>query len=853
MREQCALIVSLLLLKLSLILCGMTDISCFWRIKYNEDDDGDMRTDCYFFLFLPLEFVEEDFYNTLIDFRKYEFILILLFATDEINRNPYLLPNMSLIFTFPVGMCFDTLKIIDELILPQNNNQKFPNYVCRLSACDIGLTGPLWTMSSKLEFPIILLTLVPLFFILQIFFGPFHPILSDNVQFPNVYQIAHKDTCLPHAIVSLMVYFTWNWIGLLILDNDQGTQFLSDLREEMHSHGVCLAFVNVIPDSMQTYMTRAEIYDTRIITSSAKVVIIYGEMNSTLEASFRRWVYLGVQRIWVTTSQWDVITHKRDFSLDAFHGTVTFAQHHVEISKFRNFMETMNTSKYQVDISQMRQKWNSFNCSGSNTNYSSMNHYSFNTSLEWLSQHNFDMVLSEEGYNLYNAVYAVAHTYHEAILQQVDSQETEKSIGIFYYCQKIASLLKKRVFTNPVGELVNMNLRENLCAEYEIFNIWNFPQSFGLKTKIGGYFPYFPKSQQLHISEDLKWAMGETPVPTSTCSVICTPGFRRFHQEQTPDCCFNCVQCPENEVSNDTDLEQCVSCLPDEYANTEHTHCLKRHLSYLAYEDPLGMALACMSLCFSVLASLVFGTFVKYSDTPIVKANNRNLSYILLISITLCFLCSLLFIGHPNMGTCILQQITFGVFFTVALSTVLAKTITVVLAFKITTPRRRMRSMLISGVPNFVIPLCTLIQLVLCGIWLEISPPFLDNDTQSEHGQIIIVCNKGSVFAFHLVLSYLGSLALGSFTVAFLARNLPDRFNEAKFLTFSMLVFCSVWVTFLPVYHSTKGKDMVAVEVFSILASSAGLLVCIFVPKCYVILIRPDSNCLQNYRNKLRY
>ncbi|XP_031205858.1 vomeronasal type-2 receptor 116-like isoform X1 [Mastomys coucha] len=847
MRKQCALIISLLLLKFSLILCSSTEINCFWRIKHNADDDGDMWTDCNFSLFTFQGPIEEDFYKNLIDFRipiwKYEFFLILLFATDEINRNPHLLPNMSLIFTFPYDMCFDTLKTIDELSLPKINHQVFPNYECRLSGCKIGLTGPSWTISSKLAI---------FFRSPKIFFGPFHPILSDTVRFPHVYLIAHKDTCLSRAMVSLLVYFTWTWVGLLILDNDQGTQFLSDLREEMQSNGVCLAFVNVIPESMKLYMIRAVIYDTQIITSSAKVVIIYGEMNSTLEASFRKWVYLGVQRIWVTTSQWDVITSKRDFSLDAFHGTVTFAHHHAEISKFRNFVETMNTSKYPVDISQMRQKWNYFNCSVSNTNYSSMNHYSFNTSLEWLSQHNFDMVLSEEGYNLYNAVYAAAHTYHEVILQQAESQETEGSIGVFSDCQKIASLLKKRVFTNPVGELVNMNLRKTLCAEYDIFNIWNFPQGFGLKVKIGDYSPNFPPSQQLHISEDLKWAMGETLVPTSTCSAICAPGFRRFHQEQTAVCCFDCVQCPENEVSNKTaDPEQCVSCLYDEYANTEHTHCLKRHFSYLAYEDPLGMALACMSLCFSVLTSLVFGTFVKYKDTPIVKANNRNLSYILLISITFCFLCSLLFIGHPNMGSCILQQTTFGVFFTVALSTVLAKTITVVLAFKITTPRRRMRLMLVSGAPNIVIPLCTLIQLVLCGIWLAISPPFIDTDIQSEHGMIIIVCNKGSVIAFHFVLGYLVSLALGSFTVAFLARNLPDRFNEAKFLTFSMLVFCSVWATFLPVYHSTKGRSMVAVEVFSILASSVGLLVCIFVPKCYVILIRPDSYSLQNFRDKL--
>ena len=299
-------------------------------------------------------------------------------------------------------------------------------------------------------------------------------------------------------------------------------------------------------------------------------------------------------------------------------------------------------------------------------------------------------------------------------------------------------------------------------------------------------------------------------------------------------------------------MEQCVRCPDDKYANIEQTHCLQRAVSFLAYEDPLGMALGCMALSFTAITILVLVTFVKYKDTPIVKANNCILSYILLISLVFCFLCSLLFIGHPNQVTCILQQTTFGLFFTVAVSTVLAKTITVVMAFKLTTPGRRMRGMM-TGAPKLVIPICTLIQLVLCGIWLLTSPPFIERDIQSEHGKTVIFCNKGSVLSFHVVLGYLGSLALGSFTVAFLARNLPDRFNEAKFLTFSMLVFCSVWITFLPVYHSTRGKVMVVVEVFSILASSAGLLGCIFVPKCYVILVRPDSNFIQKYKGKLHY
>uniref|UniRef100_G1TTK7 G-protein coupled receptors family 3 profile domain-containing protein n=1 Tax=Oryctolagus cuniculus TaxID=9986 RepID=G1TTK7_RABIT len=300
-------------------------------------------------------------------------------------------------------------------------------------------------------------------------------------------------------------------------------------------------------------------------------------------------------------------------------------------------------------------------------------------------------------------------------------------------------------------------------------------------------------------------------------------------------------------------MDQCVKCPEQQYANTEQDHCLHKAVSFLAYDDPLGMSLVCTALCFSVLTAVVLGVFVKHRDTPIVKANNRCLSYILLIGLIFRFLCSLLFIGHPSTATCVLQQTTFGVVFTMAVSTVLAKTITVLLAFKVTAPGRRMRQWLLSGVPNSIIPICSLIQLVLCGIWLGTSPPFIDTDAHTEHGHIILVCNKGSVTAFYCVLGYLGTLALMSFTVAFLARNLPDTFNEAKFLTFSMLVFCSVWVTFLPVYHSTKGKIMVAMEVFSILASSAGLLGCIFVPKCYIILFRPEKNSLKGLKDTILY
>ncbi|XP_045146230.1 vomeronasal type-2 receptor 26-like [Echinops telfairi] len=404
---------------------------------------------------------------------------------------------------------------------------------------------------------------------------------------------------------------------------------------------------------------------------------------------------------------------------------------------------------------------------------------------------------------------------------------------------------------NSAGERVSLNENRNCVSRYDILNFLNFPGALGLPMKVGEFIPQGLRGQGLMIQEEqIEWAFGFTETPHSVCSNSCDAGFMKIPQKWKPSCCFDCIACPEGEISNQTDSDTCMECPQSQYPNMERNSCLPKIVSFLAYEDPLGMALACTALGFSVITAVVLWVFVKHRDSPIVKANNRALSYVLLLSLLLCFLCSLLFIGRPNTATCILRQITFGVVFTVAVSAVLAKTITVILAFKALTPGRTMRWLLLSGASNAVVPICSLIQVIICGVWLGTSPPFVDTDTHSDPRSIIIVCNKGSVTAFYCVLGFLGFLALGTFFLAYQARNLPDTFNEAKFLTFSMLVFCSVWVTFLPVYHSTQGKVMVAVEIFSILASSVGLLGCIFAPKCYVIFLHPGRNTSKVLRNK---
>lgn len=279
-----------------------------------------------------------------------------------------------------------------------------------------------------------------------------------------------------------------------------------------------------------------------------------------------------------------------------------------------------------------------------------------------------------------------------------------------------------------------------------------------------------------------------------------------------------------------------------EYANDQGDRCILKQEEYLAYSDTLSIIILCASVLLTVTSVLILIIFTYYRETPIIKANNKNLSFILLVSLSLCFLCVFLFIGRPSDTTCMFRQVVFGITFSISVSSVLAKTVMVCIAFKASRPGSFWTKLIGVKFSNSIVLLTSFVEVIISIAWLAFSPPYQDVDTQTYHKKIVIECTEGSTVAFYSVLGYLGFLAFLSFSVAFIARKLPDQFNEARNITFSMLVFCSVWITMIPTYLSTKGKNTVAVEIFSILASSAGLLGCIFFPKCYIILLKPQMN-----------
>ncbi|XP_034957723.1 vomeronasal type-2 receptor 26-like [Zootoca vivipara] len=665
------------------------------------------------------------------------------------------------------------------------------------------------------------------------------------------------------GIISLLKHFGWTWVGIFVVDDESGEHFLQTMEPLLSKNGICSAFTQRLP-KLPRFDDFDEVYS--VLLSSYKVIkdgksqtlIIYGESMALiwLTAIFftrgpRENYISSVTKVWIITTQIDfmLLGLQRSWDFRLFQGAICFTIHSKELLGFHDFLQTIKPGGVKGN-GFLNDFWEqAFDCDFPNPNVpmDTSEQCTGGERLESLPDPFFEMGMTGHSYSIYNAVHVVGHALHDISLKR-SKPRAMMGHNIFELQDlqpwQLHLYLHSISFNNSAGETLSFTDKKEIGGGFDIMNMVMFPNRSFLRVKIGEVDDTAPKGMRFIIHEDMiMWHKGFNQVmPISVCNEHCPPGHQKKRKEGGKFCCYDCAACPEGKISDQNDVNDCFRCPEDQYPNKKRNQCISKTMSFLSYEEPFGISLASVALSFSLLTTLVLSTFVKHKDTPIVKANNRALTYTLLVSLLLCFLSSLLFLGKPGKVTCLLRQPAFGMIFSMAVSCMLAKTITVVVAFMATKPGSRMRKWVGKRLAYSVVVSCSFIQANVCFLWLMTSPPFPDVDMHSVTTEIIVQCNEGSVTLFYCVLGYMGLLAIVSFIVAFLARRLPDSFNEAKFITFSMLLFCSVWLSFVPTYLSTKGKYMVVVEIISILASSAGLLGCIFAPKCYIIALRPELN-----------
>ncbi|XP_033487562.2 extracellular calcium-sensing receptor-like [Epinephelus lanceolatus] len=775
-----------------------------------------------------------------IGFRELRFARAMIFAIEEINNSMELLPGIKLGYqiydscgSVPVAVhvAFQLSSSLDPVFYTRDN--------CSQSGMVMGVVGESGSTPS-----ISISRIIGSFNIPQVSHFATCACLSDKQQYPTFFRTIPSDQFQADALAKLVKHFGWTWIGAVRSDSDYGNNGMASFLAAAHKEGICVEY----SESFFRTNPRSRIQRVAdvIRRSTAMVVVAFtasGDMRILLEELSLK---PSPPRQWIGSEAWVTNQDMLRFSFCA--GAIGFAIEKSVIPGLRDFLLDLSPSTVAASPV-LTEFWeDAFNCRLEKSTTTDKSVCAGNEDIQTIQSPYTDTSQLRITNMVYKAVYAIAHAIHNAVCQETNST-TQCDKFTKTEPKEVLTQLKKVNFSQN-GYDVSFDANGDPVAKYELVN-WQKTESGSIElVTVGHYDASLPAGQEFSINRKLTWVEGDTQVPVSVCTDSCPPGSRKVLQRGKPICCYDCVPCPEGEISNATDSPDCFPCPKEFWPNAERDTCLPKPVEFLSFREVLGIILAVFSVGGTCLTIITATIFYRHRKSPIVRANNSELSFLLLFSLTLCFLCPLTFIGPPSEWSCMLRHTAFGITFVLCMSCVLGKTIVVLMAFKATLPGSNVMKWFGPPQQRMTVVVFTFIQVLICTIWLVLSPPFPMKNLTTYKKRIILECALGSTFGFWAVLGYIGLLAVFCFVLAVLARKLPDNFNEAKLITFSMLIFCAVWITFIPAYVSSPGKFTVAVEIFAILASSFGLLLCIFAPKCYIILFKPEKNTKKHIMNK---
>ncbi|XP_034557480.1 extracellular calcium-sensing receptor-like [Notolabrus celidotus] len=750
---------------------------------------------------------------------KYSYALV--FAVEEINRNKTLLPGVKLGYRI-----LDTCTLYPWALQGAMSLVGGGNYMSKPSGG--GLHVPLLIAAASSTTGIMMSSTLGPLSVPIISYLASCPCLSDRIKYPNFFRTIPSDIYQSWAMAELAIRFRWTWIGAVIENNDYGHLAIQVFQKEIQGKGVCLEFIETL--KVETIATDAKRAALTIEASTARVILIfcwYTEVKKLLLELARINV---TDRQFLASEAWSTSDDLlQDLTISKVaSGVLGVAIRSTAIPGFEHFLRSLHPTHHPNDVF-LREFW--------------QKKFGGKESLANVQNHFTDTSRLRVAYNVYLAVYAAAHALHSLLscTGRGNSSRNDThnctSPRLIKPMELLQHLSKVNV-TTPHGESFYFQ-GADIPAKYDLVNWQRTPEGPLKLVLVGGVDGF-----NLRLNESaIQWSTGSSQVPVSVCSESCPPGTRKANRKGEPLCCFDCIPCAEGEISNKTGSLHCERCPPDFWSNVEQTACIPRQLDFLSFNETLGITLTTAAVSGAAVTTVVFVVFLYYRQTPMVRANNSELSFLLLVSLKLCFLCSLVFIGRPSVWSCRFQQAAFGISFVLSVSCLLVKTLVVLAVFRSARPgAETLMKWFGPGKQRGSVLFFTCIQVIICATWLSLSPPVPRRDLGFRGSKITLECAMASVVGFSLVLGYIGLLACTCLLLAFFARKLPDNFNEAKLITFSMLIFCAVWVAFVPAYVSSPGKYVVAVEIFAILASSYGLLLCIFAPKCFIILLRPEIN-----------
>lgn len=778
----------------------------------------------------------------------------MMYALDQINQDEQLLPNITLGARVLDTCSRDTyaleqsLTFVQALITKDTSDVRCTNGEPPVFVKPEKVVGVIGASASSVS--IMVANILRLFQIPQISYASTAPELSDDRRYDFFSRVVPPDSFQAQAMVDIIRALGWTYVSTIASEGsygEKGVEAFTQLSKE--AGGICIAQSLKIPhnpkleDYDKIIQQLLEMYRSRAVIIFASEEDIRGVLNATKRAN-----QVG-HFVWIGSDSWGSKSSPIHQLEEVAVGAVTILPKRSSIRGFDEYFTalTLENNRRNVWFAEFWEE--NFDCrllSASKREDSSRKC----TGQERIG---IDSKYEQEGKVQFviDAVYAMAHALHNmhrdlcadypGICPQMEAADGKT----------LLRYIRNTSFNGSANTSVVFNKNGDAPGRYDLFQ-FQMTNSSTPEYKVVGQWV---ESLQLRL-EELQWPDGEQEIPTSVCSLPCKTGERKKKVKGMP-CCWHCELCDGYQYQYDE--TSCRLCAYNMRPNSNRTACQPIPIIKLEWHSPWAIIPVFLAMLGIIATIFVMATFVRYNDTPIVRASGRELSYVLLTGIFLCYIITFIMIAKPDVAVCAFRRIFLGLGMCISYAALLTKTNRIYRIFEqgkqtVTAPR------FISPTSQIAIT-SSLISVQLLGVlvWFAVDPPntIIDYDEQKTinpmlaHGML-----KCDITDLQIIcsLGYSILLMVTCTIYAIKTRDVPEDFNEAKPIGFTMYTTCIVWLAFIPIFFGTaQSAEKLYIQTttltISMNLSASVALGMLYMPKVYIIIFHPELNVQKRKRS----
>ncbi|XP_064210867.1 metabotropic glutamate receptor 2 isoform X1 [Tribolium castaneum] len=770
----------------------------------------------------------------------------MLYTLDRLNfGSEAILPNITLGAHILDDCDKDTygLEMAVDFIKGSISNIDGAEYHCNKTQVRKVISGVVGAASSVTSIQVA--NLLRLFKIPQVSFFSTSPELSNKQRFEFFTRTIPSDHYQVKAMVNIVILMGWSYISIIYEESNYGIKAFEELEDLLAEHNICIAVKEkLVKDSGVADESAYDNIVQKLLTKPrARGCIIFGsdqEVAGVMRA-VRRSNATG-SFSWIGSDGWSARSLVSDGNEAEVEGTLSVQPQANPVRGFEEYFLSLNVENNS------RNPWfvefweHHFQCRYPNSSKTPYNqkHSHLCTGKEKLTRQN--TVFEDQLQFVSDAVMAFAYAIRDMHRDLChgrpglcDAMKPTKGTELLKYLRKVD-------FEGLSGDRFHFDSNGDGPARYNIIHFKQVSKGKYQWVRVG---EYVEGELRLNMSE-IQFKLGHPKPPESVCSFPCDLGQAKKYVEGE-SCCWHCFNCTQYQILHPKDPTQCIACPQGTVPDPHHVRCEDIPEEYLRPDSGWAIGAMAFSSTGILITMFVCGVFIRHNDTPVVRASGRELSYVLLAGILMCYSVTYALVLRPNDVVCGIQRFGAGFCFTVVYAALLTKTNRISRIFNAGKHSAKR--------PSFISPRSQLIicsglvgvQVLINGVWMVISPAKAIHHYPTREDNLL-VCSSYIDASYMIAFTYPIFLIVICTVYAVLTRKIPEAFNESKHIGFTMYTTCVIWLAFVPLYFGTANHVALRITSMSVTISlSASVTVaCLFSPKLYIILIRPERNVRQS-------